>query len=100
MRRTRKLVVYALTSISGFLNLCIIGEIFLLWRFLRDEKILELVEKVNLGDGFYHWYHLLEIMFDARCFFWFMFSFVLVFLAVTALVSQTVLVIFYAYERS
>lgn len=99
-RRIRKLVVQALTCISGLLNLCIIGEIVMLWRFLHDEKVLGLVEKVKVANGFYHWYHLLEIIFDARCFFWFMLSFVLVFLLFSALVSQTVLMIFYAYERS
>ena len=79
--------------------MCIIAELVMLRRYLHDEKIMSLVSKVNLADGFYHWYHLMEIIFDARCFFWFMLSFVLVFLIITAIVSQTVLAIFYAYER-
>lgn len=100
VNRMRILAINSLTCISAFLNVSIIAEIVMLYRYLHDEKVLDLVGKVNLGDGFYHWYHLLEIIFDARCFFWLMLSFVVLFLVSSAIVSYSILMIFYAYERS
>lgn len=91
--------MYALTTLSAFLNIFIIVEIVFLWLFMHDEQIMLLMEDQEHGRQFYQWYHLCEILLDSRCFFWFMLSFILAFLSVSVIISKLIIQAFYAYER-